>query len=906
MLMLTRDFRRRLVAAVFIFVPASAAAQGAPAALSGVVSDQSGGTIAGAVVAASDAGHPEIRVTSRTDAAGAYSLRALIPGTYELTVEAAGFAPATRPDVVLTAGQSAVLDVRLTVDRIAEHVQVGAPLLDVASATTVSVITARMLQSLPLARTIADLVNLAPGIHDGVALGGTERAVPTRLDGSPASEPGWGALFVNPNINWLEEVTIASSGAAADASDSSGARVDLRLRSGSSRLSGLGEYWLTPNWVGNNREGLPAALQVRYRPLEILDRWGATAQAGGPLTPGRIWFFGGVERLRDDTRAPGFNNGPRTTNEPFTSKTESRGLLKLTGALGRQLRPEAFYSYDSGTGRGLNAGPSVLPEAYISARTIERAWGTGLLWPVADTTVLEVHYGGHAVVTTNEPTPPSRQSGPPPHLDLATGVASVNAPFFNRMTSRPQTLSVSLGQDVAHRSGSHQLRIGIEYGNEQLTTENGYPGGGIYYDLSGLPVQLDVWDGSRYQPTQTRTSLYAQDAWRPTPRLTLTGGVRATINRGRVPGLGTVLANLPVAPRASVAWDVGPEHDTVIRGYVGRQHEPLYTSDYDFLDPSRESTERIFAINTDGTLTLQSEFLPNRSTAIDADIRQPRVDELSASIEHLFARGTTFRAEYTHRAFRDFIVTTDIGSSYTSKSAVDPGDDGVSGTADDGGPISVFSSIDPSARFLLLTNTPAAYRDYQAIRLIVTRAPSNDLAMQGSYTWSADRGSMGNGAGNRAGTADGGSAGAFVDPNRAINRLGPLPFDTPHQAKLIATYTLDRLRGVTIGGVARVQSGRPWERQIAVRGLKQSPVLLVRAEPRGTRRGAVESRLDLRVDAPIAMLPRHGRAAAYVDVYNVLNTGYATSVQPVSGPTLGTPRSWSLPRTVRFGVRTTF
>jgi hypothetical protein len=367
---------------------------------------------------------------------------------------------------------------------------------------------------------------------------------------------------------------------------------------------------------------------------------------------------------------------------------------------------------------------------------------------------------------------------------------------------------------------------------------------------------------------------------------------------------GTVIAVAPIAPRFGVPWDVTGAHDTVVRAYLGRQHEPLFTSDYDYLDPSRDSPWRTYALGADGAPTLLDESIPSSRVGIQQEITLPHVDEFSASIERILPARFAIRAEYVRRTYRDFIVTSDVGSTYLKTTRTDPGVDGLSNTPDDGPALTVFDSADPGARFLMLTNTADAFRNYRALTVVVTRTSSRGLSVQGSYTWSADRGSIGNGAGNRAGLFDGGSSGSFSDPNRAINGTGPMPFDAPHEAKVFASWSAERLRGVTLSGVARVQSGRPWERLVTVRGLTQG-IVSVRAEPRGSRRSGTMSTIDVRLDVPVLPL-RQARTTVYLDVYNVLNSGYAVGVQPFGGPAFGTPSGWSAPRTATVGVRTTF
>jgi hypothetical protein len=78
------------LAALFLCVSASLAQSGSSGALTGTVSDPSGGVISGATVTATNIGTGQAR-TETTSADGAYKFSLLPPGNYKLTFGAAGF-----------------------------------------------------------------------------------------------------------------------------------------------------------------------------------------------------------------------------------------------------------------------------------------------------------------------------------------------------------------------------------------------------------------------------------------------------------------------------------------------------------------------------------------------------------------------------------------------------------------------------------------------------------------------------------------------------------------------------------------------------------------------------------------------------------------------------------------------
>jgi vitamin B12 transporter len=114
----------------------TASAQGRIAiALPGVVVDESGGAIAGARVTVSGADGALIETTS-SDAAGAFALRDLAPGSYTVRIEMNLFAPATQRVTVPASGSAGPLRVVLEAGGFAESLVVTARRVETRLAET--------------------------------------------------------------------------------------------------------------------------------------------------------------------------------------------------------------------------------------------------------------------------------------------------------------------------------------------------------------------------------------------------------------------------------------------------------------------------------------------------------------------------------------------------------------------------------------------------------------------------------------------------------------------------------------------------------------------------------------------------------------------------------------------------
>ena len=107
------------------------AAQTPAATLVGRIVDASHANVADAAIRVRDVNTNEIR-TARSSSEGEYTVSSLPPGTYDVTVEKAGFKLVRETSLELAVEQTARLDVVLQVGSVSESVEVTAtvPLLN--------------------------------------------------------------------------------------------------------------------------------------------------------------------------------------------------------------------------------------------------------------------------------------------------------------------------------------------------------------------------------------------------------------------------------------------------------------------------------------------------------------------------------------------------------------------------------------------------------------------------------------------------------------------------------------------------------------------------------------------------------------------------------------------------------
>src|ERR1700680_2859753 len=137
-----------------------------------------GGTISGTVTDASGAVIPNTQISIKNvatgltravtaDTAGFYTAPNLLPGSYEVTATAPGFATEVHTGITLTVGAQQVLNMTVRVGTVTEAVEVtaAAPAVELASSTIGGMVTSNTIVELPLnGRSWTDLAALQPGV----------------------------------------------------------------------------------------------------------------------------------------------------------------------------------------------------------------------------------------------------------------------------------------------------------------------------------------------------------------------------------------------------------------------------------------------------------------------------------------------------------------------------------------------------------------------------------------------------------------------------------------------------------------------------------------------------------------------------------------------------------------------
>jgi len=289
------------------------------ASLTGRITDQTGAIVPGAEVTARSLSTSVASATLSTSE-GYYTIPALQPGRYEVTVSKTGFVPVRQTGLELAVQQVARLDVSLKVGAVSESIEVQAqtPLLESESSTVGQVISNKQVTELPLlGRNTYALAMLVPGVRNSAGVNNVvidqistvsyaingQRATANEflLDGAPNSAASSNQPVINANPDMVQEFKVETNTFAAEYGRAAGGVFNVVTRSGTNELHfSLYEFLrndkLNANDFFANRSG------VKRAPFRF-NQFGGTV--GGPVAiPGlyngrnRTFFFANTEIVR--------------------------------------------------------------------------------------------------------------------------------------------------------------------------------------------------------------------------------------------------------------------------------------------------------------------------------------------------------------------------------------------------------------------------------------------------------------------------------------------------------------------------------------------------------------------------------------------------------------------------------
>lgn len=284
----------------------AASAQITSAAISGVVTDETGGALSGVSITVKNLATGLVRSTVSASN-GSYGIAGLPPGVYDARATLAGFATAVQDGIHLSVAQQVSLNLTMKVGASEVIVVAGkAALVEMKTSSLSVLVDEETIERLPLnGRNFLDLALLQPGIAAFKALpargqqlninGAGGRTNSFLLDGANmkgvAGRGVSNAADTTLGLDMIREFRVVTNAFSADYGRAMGGVISVVTKSGTNDFRGSGFEFFRDR-----------ALNARNffdtdKPPFKRHQFGFTA--GGPIRKDQAFFFGGVEWLTE-------------------------------------------------------------------------------------------------------------------------------------------------------------------------------------------------------------------------------------------------------------------------------------------------------------------------------------------------------------------------------------------------------------------------------------------------------------------------------------------------------------------------------------------------------------------------------------------------------------------------------
>jgi hypothetical protein len=837
------------------------------------------------------------------------------------------------------------------------------PVVDTSTTTVGTNFTKELLTEIPNARDVWAAMSQAPGIsmtgydvggsHTGTQTGfvvyGINQQRTTRIEGVNQTEDT-SANAGYFDFGSFEEFQIGGAGMGAD-QDTPGGSMNITVKSGGDRFTGQWySDWEGKDTISNNvpeelkvtggtKDGFVAPTGGVNRGNQIDRQYDVNGNIGGPVVRGRAWFFGSYRINNQYKFITGLSELAQSKLTNYTVKGTYQ-LAKNNQIIGYWNKREKLQPL-----RDL----STLRPASASYWQSSQNYPYKLEWTSVLTSrlFLDVIAAGWRNYFPLRPT--SEHGGftgtlQPGRIDLNTNQyfdGGAGEAYQDQRRFKPQ-YNVSLAWFKDGWRGSHDFKFGAEGRWEKRLYFQDQPFNILYRDRGTATSELEIYNTPNDGDNRvTAQALYAQDTWKFSHNLTFTLGARVdhyrdfypdqSIQPEGIPALAgatdptlvnflakkdiqgtTVARSTTIAPRIGFAWDIGGNNRSVVKGYFGQFY---FNSSPDTLAAQQNPVGtaqlryRFNDLNGNRLLDSPSELNGLLSTQggagfvrIDPDLERPYSQEISGHFEQEIVRGLSGRVSWVYKNIRKDWAEVDlvrVGAYTIPFQTIDPGPDGVTGTADDAS-ITVLDRQAGIGSDRVFTNPtdPEYNSDFNTFEIALNRRFAGKWMALTSfgYTWLEQF------HGVTSSTSALGTAGIDKAFNwRPNQRRFGSEQTTLWNYKLIGRYVFPYAIGFS--GSYKLQSGRNWGRTISV-ALPNAGNETIRVEPGDARRAPNVGIFDIRVDKAF----RFGAAGGFTAMFDVFNLTNDSTPANFAITSVGMQRIIALldPRIIRFGIRYDF
>jgi hypothetical protein len=360
---------------LLLLVAASAAlSQTFNARITGTVKDASGSAVPNAQILVTQT-ETNIAKKATTGPSGVYDVPLLLPGTYEVKVDAPGMESALRRDIKLEVNAAVTVDFNLKIATVATVVDVTAdvPMLQTETSGVGTTLETQLVQDFPLIeRDVMGLVRAIPGVianssvgaakgsrnvfDSGFSVAGGRTSMnEVLLDGASNTIGDFNGVVVVPPQDSVQEFRVETSSYSAEFGRSGGGTVNIVTKAGTNSYHGTAYYYhqndaFNANSFTNNRNNIAKPFLRRHQ-------YGYSL--GGPVWLPKIYYG------KNKTFFFSTFEGRRETN-PIDQLTSVPTAAQVSGDFSKTValvngQPQLITIYDPATSRIVNGTPTRTP-----------------------------------------------------------------------------------------------------------------------------------------------------------------------------------------------------------------------------------------------------------------------------------------------------------------------------------------------------------------------------------------------------------------------------------------------------------------------------------------------------------------------------------------------------------------
>ena len=842
--------------------------------IDGTVTDSTGAVIPNATVTVKGSAFSR---TVQSNSSGFYRILAVPPGSYKITTNADGFAASKETTATVVLGKATPVNFTLQVAGASADVTVTGDVvaIDTTSSRVQDNITAKNFEEIPKGTNFTTVLQTGSGIQNetkaaGIQIDGSSGAENTFIiDGQEVTNFRTGQLNSNNNLPFqlIQEVQVKKGGFEAEHGGATGGVITVVTKRGSNDFKGeIGTAFRSAKLEGNPRPletGNPTVLTYIDPPKDDYLFSYPSVSIGGPIVKDKLWFFTSYNIQSFTTN----RNVTYTDNSVERYRVNTRrdyGFTRLDSQLGDKVNIFGSFTYnpvrvhgglDSVTGIAsvVPSSPTLSGSALLDQRGGRRAsaiYNVGTTITPTNNWILSARLGNSYL---------NEKLG---SYGITTGIARVRCFFavqavagcVHGFANVPSTFATI--KDISRRKtfdadatvlingfgGRHALKFGYQLNRISNDVDQGYFNTGeirIVYGratrgIGDNPGEIGYAYMQRFgtvgNTSSASHSLYVQDSWTISNRLTLNLGLR--VEQEKVPSFSANGVAIEfgwgdkVAPRVGGSFDVlGDGRWKIYAGYGwfydrfkyelprGSFGGDQFTRDYVPILAATPNyttyTAAYIAANNPLSLNFRVPSNDPSDNRVDPTLKAAKQSSIDAGTEFEFKRNWIFGARYVHKQVDQAIEDVGIFDATGNE---------------------LFFIANPGRGIVgepLLPGVPAtpkANRKYDGITFSVNKRLSDSYFINANYTYSR---LFGNYSGLASSDENGRSS-----PN--VNRFFDIPFlgftldgapddgrlatDRPHVFKINAGYDIDwsGSRNVTrLSTFFRAQNGTPLSTKVS-------------------------------------------------------------------------------------------